>query len=72
MSDRLCSVRRIHESDMQTLERIIKQACKITCKQCGGDGHRAWSERLCDRCEGTGEAKYDPLAILRIEEVMRS
>lgn len=59
VSNRLCGVRHVHESDEQTLERMIMQARKTICPGCGGYGHTAFGG-TCSLCHGTGERAYDP------------
>jgi len=61
VSGKLGLVRFVHESDMQTLERIIEAAQKITCPECRG--YRRTFVGICRHCDGTGERAYNPKEI---------
>lgn len=65
----LTRVRHIHETDEQTLERMIRLAMKITCGYCRGYGHGVVSS-VCHECHGLGEVPYDP-RIKPVEEVIQ-
>jgi hypothetical protein len=67
-SDKLAGVRFVHESDKDTLKRIIKQAQKTVCPNCRG--RRLIFNSKCDKCHGTGEKLYDP-HIKDVEKVMK-
>jgi len=71
VSARLSSVRFIHERDEQTLDRVVKQAMKIICPQCRGDGQSFFSDNSCSECHGTGERAYDP-NLKPVGEIMES
>lgn len=60
LSGKLSGARLIHESDEQTLDRLIRQAHKTVCGQCRGYGVGTFSDRPCRECHGTGERAYDP------------
>jgi RecJ-like exonuclease len=65
--NRLCGVRFAHESDRDTLKRIIKTANKIICHWCHGSG-RIYTSK-CSKCNGTGEQYYDPMEKF-VKEIM--
>ena len=60
VSRELSGVRLIHESDKDTLERMIKLALKVICPKCGGYGTPMVVDGPCKECHGTGERHYDP------------
>lgn len=60
VSGKLGGIRFIHESDEQTLDRVLKQAVKTICRDCRGDGRRTFGDGPCRGCNGTGERMYDP------------
>jgi RecJ-like exonuclease len=68
-SGRLGGVRHAHESDEQTLERVLELARKVTCPRCNGRGRSMG--RPCRECHGTGERAYDP-HMPTVAEVMGS
>ena len=70
VSGRLCGLRLIHESDRETLERVMVQARKTLCRYCKGVKSRA-DFVPCSTCNGTGEVAYDPNMVI-VEEVMES
>jgi len=65
----LSHVRRAHENNKQTLERIIEMSKKIICAECRGSGRSMYSERMCTVCHGTGEKAYDPFLPI-VKDVM--
>jgi len=71
VSRKLTSVRYVHESDEQTLDRVIGQALKTLCRYCGGDGRQMVVDGPCRECNGTGERAYDP-GLKPVREVMES
>jgi len=69
-SDKLAGVRFAHESDKETLKRIVKQAQKTICPDCRG--HRSnFIGGKCGTCHGTGQRAFDPLLPV-VEETMKS
>jgi len=58
-SGKLGGIRFAHESDEETLKRVIKQARKTICPDCRG--HKtSFVGGDCRHCHGTGERAYDP------------
>lgn len=49
----LCKFRLIHETDAQTLDRVLKLARSVICQSCGGYG-RSMFHVKCEACDGTG------------------
>lgn len=49
----LCKFRLIHETDSQTLDRVLKLAQSVICNTCGGYGRSMFHVR-CEACDGTG------------------
>lgn len=70
VSNKLSNVRFIHESDMDTLKRIVEQAQKTICQRCRGSGHNIIGGE-CRECHGTGEKPYDPY-IKDVENIMQT
>lgn len=66
-STKLAGVRFAHESDKETLKRVIEQARKTICPSC--QGRRLVFNHKCDKCHGTGEKPYDPY-IRDVEKIM--
>ena len=66
-SGMLGGIRHAHESDQQTLERVLEQARKTICSHCNGRGRSM--DRPCRHCHGIGERAYDPHMPI-VEEVM--
>lgn len=50
----LTGVRLIHETDKQTLDRIISLARKVICPACQGYGHTI-VQHVCRACDGRGD-----------------
>jgi ribosomal protein L40E len=69
ISQKLTRSRFVHETDEQTLDRIIHLARKIICDSCGGKGTFAGSS--CRKCAGTGERPYNPFDKI-VKEVVES
>lgn len=71
VSGKLGSIRFIHETDDQTLDRVLKQAIKTICNHCRGSGRPMVVDGPCSECHGTGEKAYDP-NLKPVEEIMES
>lgn len=69
IGEKLSHARRVHENTEETLERLIEMSKKITCDECHGSRRSLWSERICEKCHGTGEKAYDPFLPM-VKEVM--
>lgn len=72
LSGMLSGVRFIHETDEETLGRVLRQALKVCCAVCRGTGRPVFlTGTLCNECGGTGERAYDPRE-KPVREVMES
>jgi hypothetical protein len=71
VSIKLCGVRHAHESDEQTLDRIIEMSRKIVCNECRGHKYDTMDNNVCRKCRGTGEKAYDPFLPI-VKEVMNA
>lgn len=55
--NKLAGVRWVSESDLETLDRMLFLARKVTCMACNGRGH-TFVQDICRTCDGSGERSY--------------